>query len=293
MTIAILIFSEPSLEAYTNVERLESAAIARGHHVVRLYEPNFSIGDNFIFYNGEPLPPIDVLIARPNFIEEPSLHTYVMSALLHAGYRIVNGLPTFVACKNKLEQTRLFQIHGIPHPQSILTHSPEETLRAAKTLGFPVILKVAFGALGKGVFYVADELSCRPIAEYLAIRDRNPVIVQEFIQEADKKDIRAFVVGDEIIASMERAAPKGDVRANTSNGGMGRTIELTKTERELALCVTRLFELEIAGVDLIRSTRGPLVLEINSNPGFKELERVTGVDVAGAIVRYAEQSYAA
>jgi len=287
MHIAILIFSEPSLECYAGVERLEQAAILRGHTVVRLYEPFFSIGDDFILYNSEPLPHIDVMIARPNFIEEPSLHTYVMSALLATGYRIINGLPTFSLSKNKLQQTRLFQMNNIPHPKSILTHKPEETLRAAKALGFPVILKVAFGALGKGVFYIADELSCRPIAEYLAIRDRNPVIVQEYIKEADRKDIRAFVVGGEVIAAMERCAPQGDVRANTTNGGTGRAIELTKTEHKLALRVASLCELEIAGVDIIRSAHGPLVLEVNANPGFKELERATGVDVAEAIVRYA------
>ena len=130
-------------------------------------------------------------------------------------------------------------------------------------------------------------MSCRPIAEYLALRDGNPVIVQEFIKEAKTSDLRVFIVGGEVVAAMQRQAPSGDVRANTSNGGTGISVELTKTERELALSVTRLFELEVAGVDLIRSDRGPLVLEVNANPGFKELERVTGVDVADAIISYA------
>ncbi len=288
MHIAILIFSEPADQSYAGVDRLEEAATARGHSVIRLYEPHFSIGDNELLYDGQSLPQIDVIIARPNFIEEPSLHTSVLSALREKGYRIVNGNASFVRCKNKLEQTRLFQTHNIPHPKSLITHKPSLTLAAAKSLGFPVILKVAFGAIGKGVFYIPDELSCRPIAEYLAIRDRNPVIVQEFIKEAAQSDLRAFVVGGKIIAAMERHAPNGDVRSNTSNGGRGMSLELTKEEHDLALQVTKLFELEIAGVDLIRSDRGPLVLEINANPGFKELEQVSGIDVAGAIVEYAE-----
>ena len=287
MKIAILIFSEPSNECYAGVERLEEAAIARGHQVVRLYEPNFSIGDETILYDNEPLPALDVMIARPNFIEEPTLHTSVLMALIDKGYRIVNGNLSFVRCKNKLEQTRLLQSQNIPHPRSIITHKPTNTLAAAQSLGFPVILKVAFGAIGKGVFYVPDEMSCRPIAEYLALRDGNPVIVQEFIKEAKTSDLRVFIVGGEVVAAMQRQAPSGDVRANTSNGGTGISVELTKTERELALSVTRLFELEVAGVDLIRSDRGPLVLEVNANPGFKELERVTGVDVADAIISYA------
>lgn len=287
MYIGILIFSQPRQETFTNVERLEQAAMERGHQTIRLYEPFFSISDDSLLYQNDPIPEIDVIIARPNFIEEPSLHLYVLNAMNKRGYRVLNGKPSFVRSKNKLEQTGIFQSKNIPHPKSILTQDPSQTIEAAKKLGFPVILKIAFGTIGKGVFYVPDEMSCRPIAEYLAIRDRNPVIVQEFIKEAKRSDLRVFVIGNQVIAAMERRSSNVDVRANTSNGGQGTQVTLTKTERELALCVAREFELDIAGVDLIRSNRGPLVLEVNANPGFTELERVTGVDVAGKMIEEA------
>lgn len=287
MHLGILLFSEPSLDVHAGVERLEEATRQSGHTSVRLYESFFTIGSQTILYDRKPLPPVDAIICRPNFIEEPSLHLHVLDALREAGHRLINGAPSFVHCKNKLMQTRLFERHDIPHPKTLITHEPSATIQAARSIGFPVILKVAFGAIGKGVFYLSDELSCRPIAEYLAIRDRNPVLVQEYIKEADGKDVRVYIVGNKVVAAMERRAPSGDVRSNTSNGGTGGRIELTKEERALALRVTSVFDLEIAGIDLIRSNRGPLVLEVNANPGFKELERVTGVDVAGAIIAYA------
>lgn len=287
MTIAILIFSEPSQERYTNVERLEEAARALGHQTVRLYEPWFTVSDDELLYDGAPLPKVDVVIARPNFIEEPSLHTYVMAALKKAGIPIVNGLSSLGACKNKIEMLRLFEEHALPYPKSFVTKKPQSALVAARRLGFPVIVKVAFGTFGKGVFYAPNQEVFEPIAEYLTIRDGNPMIVQEFIDEAQHKDLRVFVVGGEVVAAMERTAPEGDVRANTSNGGHGAPVELSQTEHDLALRAALAFDLDIAGVDLIRSNRGPLILEVNANPGFAELESTTGVDVARAIIRFA------
>ena len=175
----------------------------------------------------------------------------------------------------------------MPYPKSFVTKKPESALEAAIQIGFPVIIKVAFGTIGKGIFYAPDQETFGPIVEYLAIRDRNPVIVQEFIKEADRKDLRVFVVGGKIVASMERCAPEGDVRANTSNGGTGKVVILTKEEQDLALRVADVFGLEIIGIDLIRSNRGPLVIEVNANPGFSELERATGIDVAKAIIEFA------
>jgi len=286
MKIGILIFSEPTLDNYTGVIRLEEAAITLGHTVVRLYEPNFSLCGDELLYNGKQMPEVDVIISRPNFIEEPSLHFYVVNTLIEKGYRVLNGKQSFAIAKNKIEQLRVFQKNKLPYPKSYITKNPDSALEAAKQIGFPVVIKVAFGTIGKGIFYAPNQETFGPIVEYLAIRDRNPVIVQEFIKEADRKDLRVFIVGGKIIASMERCAPEGDIRANTSNGGTGRQVVLTDEEQKLALQVATIFDLDIIGIDLIRSNRGPLVLEINSNPGFTELERVTGIDVAKEIIDY-------
>ncbi len=287
MTIGILIFSEPKFEQYSGVERLDEAAQSNGHDVIHLYEPFFSISDNDVLYEGQHLPKIDVIIARPNFIEEPGLHTYVVQALKQNDYRVINGLDSYGPVKNKIEQTQQFHLLDLPHPKTFICKQPTLAKEAADLIGFPLIVKVAFGTIGSGVFYANSHETFQPIVDYLQIRDRNPILIQSFISEADRKDLRVFLVGDKIVAAMERTAPPGDVRANTSHGGTGSPVVLSEQEKILARKVAKAFKLEIAGVDLIRSQNGPLVLEVNANPGFKELEHATGIDVAKAIVRYA------
>lgn len=291
MNIGILIFSEPSMEQYTAVDRLTEAGQELGHAIVKLYEPrlSFTRSENRveILHDGEPLPNLDIIIPRPNFIEEPSLRMYAIQLLTHAGYKLLNSSPTTGWTKNKLAQHVAFHEYNLPCPRWGIARTPEEVARIAETIGYPIILKVAFGTHGKGVFYADSKEVLDPIAEYLVIRDRNPLIVEEFIKEAERKDLRIFVIGKKVVAAMERTAPQGDVRANASNGGIGSKVKLTKEEIALAQEAARVFELDIAGVDLIRSDRGPLILEINSNPGFKELERATGMDIAKEIIQFA------
>lgn len=298
MTIGILIFSHPTEDQHTCCDRLEEAIVKRGHNIVKLYEPFLSFisppltrGDKGgsairILHQSNPLPPIDVIICRPNFIAEPSLHTYAPDLLAQAGYRVVNGGAAILGGKNKIAQHVMCSAHNIPCPRWGIIQKSDDALAIAREIGFPVILKVAFGTHGKGVFYAQDSETLQPIVEYLAVRDHNPIIIEEFVAEAGRKDLRIFLLGGEVVAAMERMAPEGDVRANTSNGGTGAPVVLGQAEHDLAVRAAKLFSLDIAGVDIIRSNRGPLLLEVNANPGFKELERVTGVDVAGAIVDF-------
>lgn len=287
MSIGILIFSEPREEAFAGVDRLVEAGQAAGHTMLKLYEPHLSFIDEKVLHEGQPLPKLDVIISRPNFVEEPSLRTYAVQLLERAGYRIINGRPGYTWAKNKLTQHVLFAQHALPCPRWGIARRPEDTVAIAKTIGFPVIVKVAFGTHGKGVFLAKDEESLWPIVDYLGIRDGNPMIVEEFIAEAKSSDLRAFVVGGEVVGAMQRTAADGDTRANTSNGGTGSVVELREEERALAVRTADVFDLEIAGVDLIRSKRGPLVLEVNGNPGFRELEKVTGLDIASKIINFA------
>jgi ribosomal protein S6--L-glutamate ligase len=289
MNIGILIFSSPSMATHTGVDRLEEEATKLGHQVTRLYEPQLSFVDNKIFHQGELLPNVDVILSRPNFIEEPSLRTYAIQQLLNAGHRVVNSSPGYTWAKNKLTQHVLFDQHNLPCPKWGIARKPEYALEIASTITFPVIIKTAFGTLGKGVFLARDPETFQPIADYLAIRDGNPLIIEKFIEEANSTDLRVFVLDGKILASMERRAGSGDVRANTSTGGTGYQVELTQAEKDLALNATKVFDLEIAGVDLIRSNDGPLILEINANPGFKELERVTELNIAKTLIEYTIQ----
>ncbi len=289
MTIGILIYSGPAQEAYTAADRLTAAAEKLGHQVIKLYEPLLSISENEILHEGLPLPHLDVIIARPNFVAEPSLHQYVTDKLLNV-CPVINGAGNISASKNKIAQHLLFEKHQLPCPRWGIARNSKDLCKLAEEFGYPVILKVAFGTHGKGVFYADKREVLDPIAGYISIRDGNPLIIEEFIAEANRTDLRIFLIGGEVIAAMERKAPEGDVRANTSTGGTGHKVVLTDEEISLAKRVTELFQLDISGVDLIRSKRGPLIIEINANPGFTELERITGVDVAGAIIEYATKN---
>ncbi|TAL50198.1 RimK family alpha-L-glutamate ligase [Patescibacteria group bacterium] len=287
MNIGILIFSEPRDEVFAGADQLVEAGQHAGHSVVKLYEPRLSFYESKIFHDGKLLPAFDVIISRPNFIEEPSLRTYAIQLLKDAGYPIVNGNVGFTWAKNKLTQHILFTEHHLPCPRWSIARKPDDAVVMAKKIGFPSIVKVAFGTHGKGVLLAKDEESLWPIVDYLGIRDGNPVIIEEFIAEAKSSDLRAFVIGGKVVAAMQRTAGEGDMRANTSNGGIGSIVELSEEERALAIRAADIFGLEIAGVDLIRSKRGTLILEINANPGFKELEAVTGLSIARKIIDYA------
>ncbi|MFH1142178.1 MAG: RimK family alpha-L-glutamate ligase [Candidatus Uhrbacteria bacterium] len=306
MKIGILIFTreikDTPLVSY-ETKRLIDVGRSRGHDVQILFEPLFVFGpDDLIQYDGTVLDQFDIILARPAIIDEPSLHTVTVDLLKNAGYHIVNGMPTFSVSKNKLAQAMVFDREQIPHPRSIIVRHPKNAAAAADQIGYPVIIKVAFGTHGKGVFIAKDLETLQPIVDYLNIRDGNPVILQEYIkpnairdglEESSngsliRSDIRILVVGNNIIASMERVATGSDFRTNGHLDAKCRAVEISDQERELALQATKAFDLEIAGVDLIRSDRGPLVLEINSCPGFEQLEKATSVDVACAVIEYFE-----
>lgn len=294
MKIGILLFTRNisgRLGMPPGSQRIREAAEARGHEVHFLYEPLFNFGfgvDEPILYDGQPLGGFDVIVARPSIVDEPSLHTVTAETLKRAGYRVINGMPTFSVSKNKLAQVMRLDEAGIAQPNSIIVRHPKNARAAAKELNYPVVIKLAFGTQGKGVFLAKDAETMQSIVDYLLVRDRNPVILQEFIAESQGQDIRALVVNGEVVAAMQRVSQSNDFRANAHLDGVGEAVELTGAEIELAIMAAQTFDLEIAGVDLIRSDRGPLVLEVNSNPGFEELEKATGIDVALKIVDFLE-----
>ncbi|MEK7105503.1 MAG: RimK family alpha-L-glutamate ligase [Patescibacteria group bacterium] len=292
MIIGLLRINKAPTNPEATPHRLVEAGRARGHQVIELYEPEIVIqqigSDINITHQGSPLPKMNVIINRPGYVHEPGLHTVVTNALRSAGYKLINGGELVAATKSKLTQRLHLAEAGIATPKFALCRTPMRALAAAKEIGFPLILKVAFGTHGKGVFFAENIETFLPIADYLAVRDGNPVIVEEFIKEAGRKDLRLFVVGNQVVAAMQREAKNGDVRANASIGGVGSPVELTEEEKTIAIAATKAFDLQIAGVDILRSDRGPLVIEVNANPGFEELERATGIDVAGAIIDYIE-----
>lgn len=294
MKLGILISSEPRGEVATGAQRLEEAIQRRGHGSARLYAPDFSFrhfSDRIeVHYLGKPFSGFDALIYRPNFIEEPSLHAHVPLLLMQSGCRVLNGGADIAGTKNKLAQHVLLSQLDLPMPRWAIAKRKQDALEVARMLRFPVIVKTPFGTHGIGVFYAENAETLQPIIDYLGVSDGNPAIIEAFVSEAGRKDVRAFILHGEVLAAMERSAPTGDVRANAALGGVGTATVLSDAERELALAVSRAFACEVAGVDLLRTANGPLVIEANANPGFAELERATGVDIAGALVDAALKS---
>jgi len=298
MKVGILIFTREIKDAPVvsyETKRLVEVGQERGHDLQVLFEPLFSFGpQGQIEYNGQPFDQFDIILTRAAIVDEPSLHTVTAEILKNAGYHIVNTMPTFSVSKNKLAQAMVFDREQIPHPRSIIVRHPKNAAAAADKIGYAVIIKVAFGTHGKGVFIAKDLETLQPIVDYLNIRDGNPVILQEYINQRGQgtppiaSDVRVLIVGDRVVAAMERIATGSDFRANGHLDAECRAIEITEQEGELALQTTKAFDLEIAGVDIIRSDRGPLVLEINSCPGFERLEKATSVDVACSIIKYLE-----
>jgi len=294
MKIGILSFGRPkSLEVEPPYEtkHLLEAALARGHEAKIFCEPFFSFRQNNgqleIFYDNEPMPPVEVFIARTNFIEDQSLHPITIDALASAGYKIINNEAlNFSATKNKFARKLLLNKAGLPTPRSAIVRDVSTVATEAQVLGFPLIIKTPSGSGGRGVFLAENLATLLPIVDYLTINQKIPLLLEEFIKEAEGKDLRVFVTGDKIIAAMEREAKPGEVRSNIHAGGFGRPIELTDEEKNLAMAAAKAVGLEIAGVDIIRSARGPLILEVNARPGFEGLEQTTGVDVAGGIIEF-------
>lgn len=294
MRIGILTFGRPqarNAEPPYEPKKLLEAAQTRGHEARIFCEPFFSFRENVgqleILYDNEPMPSCEVIIPRTNLIEDIGLHSITIDLLHSAGYKVINGdTVTALTAKNKLTRKLLLSRAKIPTPRSTIVRDVSTVPTEAQKIGFPIIAKTPNGSGGRGIFLSENLETLIPIVDYLTASQKVPVLLEEFIKEAKGKDLRIFVAGDKIIAAMEREAKIGDIRSNIHAGGIGRPVELTAEEEKMAICATKAVGLEIAGVDLIRSNRGPLIIEVNARPGFEGLEQATGVDVADGIIDY-------
>ncbi|MCR4278328.1 MAG: RimK family alpha-L-glutamate ligase [bacterium] len=287
-------FRPESSSSPNGAERLMEAGTQRGHTMVRILEPYLAFTNTgAILHESKPLGKFDVIINRPNFTEEPSIHMFNLTFLKRAGYVIMNGDEHAVArSKNKLAQHAWFLEHDIPTPKWAIAKTSADALRVANKIGFPLILKTAFGTQGTGVFYAENKESFSPIVDYLGVRDGNAVIIEEFVVGAKRRDLRVFCVDGKVAGVMQRRARKGDVRANSHLGGGAKKITLKKNEMIVIDKIIKECGLDIMGIDILRSENGPRVIEINANPGFKMLEKATGMDIADLIIRAAESARA-
>ncbi|MCU8646551.1 30S ribosomal protein S6--L-glutamate ligase, partial [Escherichia coli] len=174
-------------------------------------------------------------------------------------------------------------------PVTGIAHSPDDTSDLIDMVGgAPLVVKLVEGTQGIGVVLAETRQAAESVID--AFRGLNAhILVQEYIKEAKGRDIRCLVVGDEVVAAIERRAKEGDFRSNLHRGGAASIACITEREREIALKAARTMALDVAGVDILRAERGPLVMEVNASPGLEGIEKTTGVDIAGKMIRWIER----
>lgn len=273
-----------------STRRLIEAARVRGHSArvldpLRCYMRIASDGFD-MHYKGKPLAGYDAVIPRIG----ASITRYGV-AVLHQfelmGCRTLNPSQAIASARDKLRAHQLLAAQGIGMPATVFGDNPDDTSDLLSMLGPPPhVIKLNESAQGAGVMLTEKPSASRSVVEALRGLYAN-FLVQEFIAEAEGADIRCFVVGDAVVAAMRRQAPKGDFRSNLHRGGTAEAVAPSDDERAIAVRAAQVLGLGVAGVDLIRARRGPLVLEVNSSPGLEGIEAATGVDVAGNIIDYA------
>jgi ribosomal protein S6--L-glutamate ligase len=276
-----------------STRRLVEAAKASGHEAVvvdtlRCYM-NMATRRPSIHYQGKELTGLDAVIPRIG----ASISFYgaaVVRQFEMMGVYAVNESVAITRARDKLRSMQLLARRDIGMPVTGFAHSPDDIPDLIDMVGgAPLIVKLLEGPQGIGVVLCDNRKSAESVIEaFLGINVN--IMVQEFIQESAGTDIRCFVVGDKVVAAMSRHAQPGEFRSNLHRGGSAKSTKITPTERRTAVSAARAMGLNVAGVDLIRSNHGPLVLEVNSSPGLEGIENATGLDVAGRIIEFIEQN---
>jgi ribosomal protein S6--L-glutamate ligase len=237
-----------------------------------------------VFYPRLKLSTLDAVYFR-GCTAPPTLLDFRITLSEHLekmGIDVINSSQATRTCRNKFSAIQVLQRHGIPTPKTRLALTPKAAMRSIRKMKKPVIIKLFCGSHGKGVMKISENDEAVSVIDTLWALGQM-IYFQEYI-ETRGKDIRAFVVGDEVVTAMERKAKPGDFRSNISRGGKGSRIELDGKLEKLALKAAKIVGAEVAGVDIVVDGR-PKVLEVNINPGLK-IGRITKVDIADKIAKY-------
>jgi len=275
-----------------STRRLKDIAIKRGHdvRVVDYAKCYISVEQDKprVRYEGEDLSDVDVIIPRIASSYTKYGSSIVRQFEMMGTYTTTKSI-ALTRARDKLRSLQILAKSGVGIPKTVFSRETAEIDDVlAQVGGTPVVIKVARGTHGKGVVLAETKKAALAVMQAFYVESVN-FLVQEFITESAGTDIRAFVVGNQVIASMKRQNLDDDFRSNLHQGAEGRAIKLTETEKKTALRAARAMGLQICGVDMVRSDRGPLVLEVNASPGFG-IEKVTGRDVAEKIIDYVEKN---
>jgi ribosomal protein S6--L-glutamate ligase len=276
-----------------STKRLVEAGRDRGHDMqvinyLRCYMDITSHKPQVMF-RGEPVSGFDAIIPRIG-----ASHAFYGASVVRQfemmGTFSSNESTAITRAHDKLRQLQLLARAGIGLPVTGFAHDVQDIDGMVDAVGgAPVVVKLLEGTQGKGVVLAETRKAAESVIGAFRELDAN-ILVQEFIKEAGGSDIRAFVVGKRVVAAMERTAPPGEFRSNIHRGGSAQKIKLTPEERSTAMRAAKQIGLAVAGVDLMRSHHGAVVLEVNSSPGLEGIEEATGVDVAGKVIEYLEKN---
>lgn len=289
MKIAIL---SRDATLYSSMRLLE-AAKARGHEA-RVLDPthcymNITSMKPSIHYQGENLADYDAVIPRIG----PSITFYGTAVLRQFEVMntfCLNNSAAISRSRDKMASTQLLARKDIDLPITAFAHNPDNIDDLiAEVGGAPLVIKLVEGSQGIGVVLAETDNAARSVIQAFMGLNAN-IMVQEFIREARGSDIRCFVIGDKVVAAIKRQSREGEFRSNLHRGGTASVERLTPLERATAVRAAKIMGLDVCGVDLLRSNRGPLVIEVNSSPGLEGIEKATGKDIARLMIEFIEKS---
>ncbi len=272
-----------------STSRLVEAGNKRGHNIrvidyMRCYM-NITSKKPTIYYGGESLGKIDAVIPRIG-ASNTFYGTAVVKQFEMMGSYCVNSSSSIANSRDKLRSLQILAEAGINMPITGFASHTKDIEGVIKSVdSIPLIMKLLQGTQGQGIVLAETQKAAESVMSAFRQLDAD-IMVQEFINESSGTDIRAFVVGDYVVAAMKRTAPEGEFRSNLHRGGTVENIYLTNEEREIAVDSCKILGLSVAGVDLMRSDRGPLILEVNSSPGLQGIETSSKIDVAGKIISF-------
>lgn len=274
-----------------STRRLREAATARGHEANVLDTLRFAIsleeGEPDLHYKRKPLSDYDAMIPRIG-----ASITYFGTAVVRQFEQMnvfcMNGATGIANSRDKLRSLQMLSRHDVGIPATEFVRHKSDVLPAIERAGgAPVIIKLLEGTQGVGVILAESQKVAEAIIETLQSAKQN-VLIQKFVAESKGKDVRAFVVGDRVVAAMRRTAQGQEFRSNVHRGGSTEAIDLDSTFERTAIRATQIMGLRVAGVDMLEGADGPQIMEVNSSPGLEGIEGATGVDVAGSIIEYLE-----
>ncbi len=275
-----------------STQRLAEAARDRGHDVevmdtLKCYM-DINSAKPVIYYKGKALEGFDAIIPRIGASITEYGTAVIRQFEMMGVYCLTESIP-LGRSRDKLRALQLMSRKGVGMPVTGFAHSVENGRELIKMVGgTPVVLKLLAGTQGRGVVLAETYKAAESVIDAF-IELGADFLVQEFIKEAGGSDVRAFIIGRRVVAAMERSAAEGEFRSNLHRGGSAQPTKLTPEERRTAVKAAQTMGLSVAGVDILRSSRGPLIMEVNSSPGLRGIEEASGKNIASRIIQYVEE----